>query len=112
MEFLYCRERSRRSFEGANPRHAHEWEVWRRVTLPDDKVIMPGVLDTSTNYVEHPELVAQRICRYADAVGRERVIASSDCGFELVTSRTFQVFQSEPASATPSFWAGSPRFKK
>ena len=70
------------SFEGANPRHAHEWEVWRRVTLPDDKVIMPGVLDTSTNYVEHPELVAQRICRYADAVGRERVIASSDCGFE------------------------------
>jgi 5-methyltetrahydropteroyltriglutamate--homocysteine methyltransferase len=70
------------SFEGANPRHAHEWEVWQRVKLPDDKVIMPGVLDTSTNYVEHPELVAQRICHYADAVGRERVIASSDCGFE------------------------------
>jgi 5-methyltetrahydropteroyltriglutamate--homocysteine methyltransferase len=70
------------SFEGANPRHAHEWEVWKRVKLPDDKVIMPGVLDTSTNYVEHPELVAQRLCRYADAVGRERVIASSDCGFE------------------------------
>jgi len=70
------------SFEGANPRHAHEWEVWQRVKLPDDKVIMPGVLDTSTNYVEHPELVAQRLCRYADAVGKERVIASSDCGFE------------------------------
>ena len=70
------------SFEGANPRHAHEWEVWRRVRLPDDKVLMPGVLDTTTNFVEHPELVAQRLCAYADVVGRERVIAGADCGFE------------------------------
>jgi 5-methyltetrahydropteroyltriglutamate--homocysteine methyltransferase len=70
------------SFEGANPRHAHEWEVWRRIKLPDDKVLMPGVLDTTTNFVEHPELVAQRICSYADGVGRERVIAGVDCGFE------------------------------
>jgi 5-methyltetrahydropteroyltriglutamate--homocysteine methyltransferase len=70
------------SFEGANPRHGHEWEVWRRVKLPDDKVIMPGVIDSLTNYVEHPELIAQRLCQYADAVGRERVIAAVDCGFE------------------------------
>ena len=67
--------------EAANPRHAHEWAVWREVKLPDDKIIVPGVLDTSTNYVEHPELVAERICRFADIVGRERVIAGSDCGF-------------------------------
>jgi 5-methyltetrahydropteroyltriglutamate--homocysteine methyltransferase len=67
--------------EAANPRHAHEWAVWREVKLPDDKVLIPGVLDTSTNYVEHPELVAERLCRFADLVGRERVIAGSDCGF-------------------------------
>ena len=70
------------SFEGANPRHGHEWEVWKRTKLPDDKAIMPGVIDSLTNFVEHPELVAQRICRYADAVGRDRVIAAVDCGFE------------------------------
>ena len=65
----------------ANPRHAHEWTVWQDVKLPDDKILIPGVLDTSTNYVEHPELVAQRICQFADIVGRERVIAGTDCGF-------------------------------
>jgi len=67
--------------EAANPRHAHEWTVWRDVKLPDDKILVPGVLDTSTNYVEHPDLVSERICRFADMVGRERVIAGSDCGF-------------------------------
>jgi 5-methyltetrahydropteroyltriglutamate--homocysteine methyltransferase len=67
--------------EAANPRHAHEWVVWQETKLPDDKILIPGVLDTSTNYVEHPELVAERICRFADIVGRERVIAGSDCGF-------------------------------
>jgi 5-methyltetrahydropteroyltriglutamate--homocysteine methyltransferase len=69
------------SFEAANPRHEHEWEEWRRAKLPDDKVLMPGVITQSTVLVEHPELVAQRIGRFADAVGRERVIASADCGF-------------------------------
>ncbi|WP_089719036.1 cobalamin-independent methionine synthase II family protein [Candidatus Entotheonella palauensis] len=69
------------SFEGANPRHAHEWKVWQTVELPADKVIIPGVVDTTTNFIEHPELVAERIVRYADVVGRERVIASTDCGF-------------------------------
>ena len=69
------------SFEAANPRHAHEWKVWRDIALPDDKIIIPGLLDTTTNYVEHPELVAERIVRYAGVVGKERVIAGADCGF-------------------------------
>lgn len=68
------------SFEGANARHEHEYVVWDDVTLPDDKIIVPGVVTHSTNVVEHPELVAQRIRRYADRVGAERVIASTDCG--------------------------------
>jgi 5-methyltetrahydropteroyltriglutamate--homocysteine methyltransferase len=67
--------------EGANPRHAHEWSVWRDGKLPDDKVLIPGVIASTSNYIEHPLLVAERICRYADVVGRERVIAGSDCGF-------------------------------
>jgi 5-methyltetrahydropteroyltriglutamate--homocysteine methyltransferase len=69
------------SFEAANPRHEHEWVVWRDAKLPDDKILIPGVLDSSSNYVEHPELVAQRIERFASFVGRERVIAGTDCGF-------------------------------
>ena len=69
------------SFEGANPRHAHEWKVWQDVRLPEGKVLIPGVLDTTTNFIEHPELVAQRIVNYANMVGRENVIAGSDCGF-------------------------------
>jgi 5-methyltetrahydropteroyltriglutamate--homocysteine methyltransferase len=69
------------SFEGANPRHAHEWKVWRDIRLPEEKVIIPGVLDSTTNFIEHPELVAERIVRYAEVVGRERVIAGTDCGF-------------------------------
>jgi len=67
--------------EGANPRHEHEWEIWSAQKLPDDKVLVPGVIASSHNYVEHPELVAQRIVRYADLVGRERVIGGTDCGF-------------------------------
>jgi 5-methyltetrahydropteroyltriglutamate--homocysteine methyltransferase len=66
--------------EGANPRHEHEWELWTHHRLPDDKVLVPGVIDTSTNYVEHPELVAQRLTRLASIVGRDRVIAGTDCG--------------------------------
>jgi 5-methyltetrahydropteroyltriglutamate--homocysteine methyltransferase len=69
------------SFEGANPRHEHEWTVFGERELPQDKVLIPGVIDSTTNYVEHPELVAQRIRRYADLVGRENVIAGTDCGF-------------------------------
>ena len=69
------------SLEAANPRHEHEWIVWQDSKLPADKILLPGIIDTSTNYVEHPDLVAQRIVRFADVVGRERVIASTDCGF-------------------------------
>jgi 5-methyltetrahydropteroyltriglutamate--homocysteine methyltransferase len=69
------------ALEAANPRHAHEWAVWKDIKLPDDKILLPGVIDTSTNYVEHPALVAERIVRFAEIVGRERVIANSDCGF-------------------------------
>jgi 5-methyltetrahydropteroyltriglutamate--homocysteine methyltransferase len=69
------------SLEGANPRHEHEWAVFEDVKLPDGKVLIPGVLDSTTNFIEHPELVAQRIIRYARIVGRENVIAGTDCGF-------------------------------
>ncbi len=69
------------SFEAANPRHEHEWVMWMDIRLPDGKVLIPGVLDSTTNFVEHPELVAQRLIRIADAVGRENVIAGTDCGF-------------------------------
>jgi len=69
------------SFEAANPRHAHEWTLFEKVKLPDGKVLIPGVLESKTNFIEHPELIAQRIARYANLVGRENVIAGSDCGY-------------------------------
>ena len=69
------------SFEAANPRHAHEWALFESVKLPDGKLLIPGVLESKTNFVEHPELVAQRIGRYAKLVGRENVIAGTDCGY-------------------------------
>jgi 5-methyltetrahydropteroyltriglutamate--homocysteine methyltransferase len=68
-------------FEGANPRHEHEWVVWRDAKLPEEKVLAPGLIDSCSNYLETPELIAQRIERYASFVGKDRVIASSDCGF-------------------------------
>jgi 5-methyltetrahydropteroyltriglutamate--homocysteine methyltransferase len=69
------------SFEAANPRHEHEWTVFAEVTVPEEKVLIPGILDSTTNFIEHPELVAQRIACFASLVGRERVIAGTDCGF-------------------------------
>jgi 5-methyltetrahydropteroyltriglutamate--homocysteine methyltransferase len=86
------------SFEGANPRHEHEWIVFKQVTLPDDRLIIPGVVDTTTNFIEHPELVAQRIARYAEVVGRDRVIAGSDCGFATF-ARSAPVIEPEIAWA-------------
>ncbi len=68
-------------FEAANSRHAHEWKVWSEAKIPDDKVLIPGTIDSCSNYVEHPELVAQTIERFAAIVGRERVLAGTDCGF-------------------------------
>jgi 5-methyltetrahydropteroyltriglutamate--homocysteine methyltransferase len=69
------------AFEAANPRHAHEWQIFEEVRLPDGKVLIPGVLESKANFIEHPELIAQRIRRYADLVGRENVMAGSDCGY-------------------------------
>jgi 5-methyltetrahydropteroyltriglutamate--homocysteine methyltransferase len=68
-------------FEGANPRHAHEWVDWTDINLPDDYVLIPGMLDSTTNFVEHPELIAERLMHYVDIVGADRVIAGTDCGF-------------------------------
>ncbi len=75
------------SFPGANPRHAHEWKVWKEVTLPEGKIIIPGVIDSTSNFVEHPELVEERLVRYAQIVGRERIIAGVDCGFGTFAGR-------------------------
>jgi 5-methyltetrahydropteroyltriglutamate--homocysteine methyltransferase len=76
------------SFEGANPRHEHEWEVFGEIALPDDKMIMPGVIDVKSSFIEHPRLVAQRIGRFADLVGRERVLVAPDCGFSTYAGAT------------------------
>jgi 5-methyltetrahydropteroyltriglutamate--homocysteine methyltransferase len=79
------------SLEGANPRHEHEWAVFQGVKLPEDKILIPGVLDSTTNFIEHPELVAQRLVRYAEVVGKENVIAGTDCGFGTFARSTYQV---------------------
>jgi len=76
------------SYEGANPRHEHEWAVFKDVKLPSGKVLIPGVIDSTNNYIEHPELIAQRITNLAGVVGRENVIAGSDCGFATVAGYT------------------------
>ena len=68
-------------FESANPRHGHEWRSLADMSIPDDRILIPGVIDSTTNFIEHPELVCERLCRFADIVGRERVIGGTDCGF-------------------------------
>jgi 5-methyltetrahydropteroyltriglutamate--homocysteine methyltransferase len=68
-------------FEAANPRHEHEWSTWRDAPIPDDKILAPGVISSTNNYIEHPRLIAERLQRFADIVGRDRVIGASDCGF-------------------------------
>jgi hypothetical protein len=78
------------SFPGANPRHAHEWKLWKEVKLPDGKIIIAGVIDSTSNFVEHPELVADRLVQYALAAGRENVIAGVDCGFGTFAGRVQQ----------------------
>jgi 5-methyltetrahydropteroyltriglutamate--homocysteine methyltransferase len=79
------------SIEGANHRHAHEWEVWKDRRLPDGKILIPGVIDTVSNFVDHPRLVAQRLVRFAELVGRENVIAAPDCGFGTFAFRPQRV---------------------
>jgi len=86
------------SIEAANPRHDHEWEDLKTIKIPGDKILIPGVIDSTTNFVEHPRLVAQRIGRYADIVGRDRVIAGVDCGFGTAV-------RTEPMVADSIVWA-------
>jgi 5-methyltetrahydropteroyltriglutamate--homocysteine methyltransferase len=86
------------SVEACNPQHAHEWRVWQDVKLPEGKILIPGVVDSTTNYVEHPELVADRLETYAKLVGRENVIAGTDCGFGTIAFRRDAVFP-------PLIWA-------
>ncbi len=81
IETVFLAKPSALSFEAANPRHGHEWTVFEEVKLPDGKVLIPGVIESKTNFIEHPELIAQRLGRYARLVGRENVIAGSDCGY-------------------------------
>ena len=81
IDIVFAARPSAISFEAANPRHAHEWTLFERVKLPDGKVLIPGVIESKSNFIEHPELIAQRISRYARLVGRENVIAGSDCGY-------------------------------
>jgi 5-methyltetrahydropteroyltriglutamate--homocysteine methyltransferase len=107
--------------EAANPRHEHEWSLWRETKLPDDKILIPGVLDTSTNYVEHPELVAERIERFAGVVGRERVIAGTDCGFGTfagfgkldpdISFKKLQAMAEGAAIASKRLWRKQPKPK-
>jgi 5-methyltetrahydropteroyltriglutamate--homocysteine methyltransferase len=105
------------SVEAANPRHAHQWQGWEDVKLPDGKVLIPGVIAHTTNLVEHPELIAWRITTYARLVGRENVVAGTDCGFSqgALTPRThasimwakLQVLTEGAALATRQLWGRS-----
>ena len=81
VDIVFMARPSAISLEAANPRHAHEYAVFETVKLPEGKVLIPGVLESKANFIEHPELIAQRIARYANLVGRENVIAGSDCGY-------------------------------
>jgi 5-methyltetrahydropteroyltriglutamate--homocysteine methyltransferase len=106
------------SIEAANPRHGHEWKVWEDIRLPEGKILMPGVIDSLTNFVEHPEYVAERIVRYANLVGRENVIAGVDCGFgtgasanprvhpEIVAGK-FRVLAEGARLASAQLWGGT-----
>jgi 5-methyltetrahydropteroyltriglutamate--homocysteine methyltransferase len=106
-------------FEASNPRHAHEWAVWQAARIPDDKILVPGLLTSTSNYVEHPELVAQRIGQFADIVGRERVLAGTDCGFGTfagigkmdpeISWRKLAALVEGAARASERLWKGAAR---
>jgi 5-methyltetrahydropteroyltriglutamate--homocysteine methyltransferase len=82
VQLMVAREQGNAlSIEAANPRHEHEWKVFEDIHLPDGKLLIPGLIDTCSTYIEHPEVVTQRIARFARVVGRENVIAGTDCGF-------------------------------
>jgi 5-methyltetrahydropteroyltriglutamate--homocysteine methyltransferase len=106
-------------FEAANPRHRHEWVVWRDADLPEDKVLIPGCISSTSNYVEHPRLIAEQLRQYADIVGRERLIAGTDCGFgsfagvgrvdPAVVYKKLGALAEGAALATASLWRGGRR---
>lgn len=102
VPFMLAIHAGAHSFEVANPRHYHEWRIWEDVKLPDDKILIPGLIGHATNYVEHPELVADYILKYAGIVGRENVIAGSDCGF---SSRASYAPEVHPTVVWPKFKA-------
>jgi 5-methyltetrahydropteroyltriglutamate--homocysteine methyltransferase len=109
-------------FEAANPRHRHEWRVWREARLPDDKILIPGCVMSTSNYVEHPDLIAEQLCVFADIVGRERVIAGADCGFgtfaglhRVVPEVAYKKLRSlveGAARASDVLWARAPRRRR
>ncbi len=84
LDIVYAVNANAISIEGANPRHEHEWSVVSRLPLPAGRFLIPGVIDTNSTYIEHPEVVAQRLLRYVEVVGRENVVAGTDCGFGSV----------------------------
>jgi 5-methyltetrahydropteroyltriglutamate--homocysteine methyltransferase len=110
------------SFEAANPRHEHEWHVFEDVGLPEGKVLIPGVIDSTTNYIEHPELVAERLLRFAGAVGRENVMAGSDCGFATaaamvpidpkITYAKLRAMADGARLASDELWGGRPAHRR
>jgi 5-methyltetrahydropteroyltriglutamate--homocysteine methyltransferase len=114
IDIVFMAKPSAISLEAANPRHAHEWALFERVKLPDGKLLIPGVIESKSNFIEHPELIAQRIGRYAKLVGRENVIAGSDCGYGTwvgqaavdpdVVFAKFKAMADGAAIASRQFW--------
>ena len=102
VPFMLAINAGAHSFEVANPRHYHEWRIWEDVKLPDGKILIPGLIGHATNYVEHPELIAEYIVKYANLVGRENVIAGADCGF---SSRASYAPEVHPTVVWPKFHA-------
>ena len=114
IDIVFTAKASAISLEAANPHHAHEWTTFEKVKLPDGKILIPGVIESKSNFIEHPELIAQRIARYANAVGRENVIAGSDCGYGTwvgqaavdpdVVFAKFKAMAEGAALASRQFW--------
>jgi 5-methyltetrahydropteroyltriglutamate--homocysteine methyltransferase len=118
LDIVFAARPSAISFEAANPRHEHEWQVFEDVALPEGKVLIPGVIDSTTNYIEHPEVVARRILDFARVVGRENVIAGTDCGFATfaalvpvdpqVTYAKLRAMAEGARLASGELWGGTP----
>jgi 5-methyltetrahydropteroyltriglutamate--homocysteine methyltransferase len=118
LDIVFAARPAAISFEAANPRHEHEWQVFEDIALPEGKVLIPGVIDSTTNYVEHPELVARRLLDFAKLVGRENVIGGSDCGFATVAAlmpidpriafAKLQALATGAEMASGELWSGRP----